>query len=413
MSDPVFCQFKHIPSKRAGEQLASNIEIFVRPKKFDKKGISNCGEDGNGTINFTLTRDEANKVRDQLAQVLPNENSTVWFNILSNPLDSLRPRSLVATTTDVHQQETTFSASCQFGSLRSYNQFYSHVSFNGQIVQLSFILLKSIPHTLHIEFDDKRIVIPFVSIQKKNILVNKDNTENGIYVLLPLKYSPNVYRMEPIKDEDKTTKNSNRTPVRLCSDERNGDFIKDIPQCSDLVLYFVPPKERAWVFLSYFLTDRPERYHINFSTFKISDWSKEFNKNQRPDPFSYRNASFQDRYALQMLISLGFVFRDKWAQLTDQELNWNRWNVDDRYTLCCYTLEQLKNDHGYDLSRTAKDYNETRKTATEADGNMNGQVMLVENKQRLQVAVCTLTPLKISFQPLEVTTGNRALRNPE
>ncbi|UJR12729.1 hypothetical protein I4U23_016903 [Adineta vaga] len=413
MSGSVHCQFKHIPSKRAGEQLASNIETFVRPKRFDKKGISNCGENGNDTINFTLARDEANKVRDQLAQVLPNEKSTVWFNILSDPLHLLMPRSLEATTTDVHQQGATFSASCQFGSLRSYNQFYSHVSFNGKIVQLSFIPSKSIPDTLHIEFDDIRIVIPFISIQKKNILVNKDNAENGIYVLLPLKYAPNVYRMEPIKGEDKTAKNPNKKPVRLCSDQRDVDFIKDIPQCSDLVLYFIPPKERAWMFLSYFLMDRPDRYQINFSTFKISDWLTENNKNQRPDPFNYRNASFQDRYALQMLISLGFVFRDKWAQLTDQELNWNKWNVDDRYTFCCYALEQLRNDHGYDLTRTARDYNETRKKASKADVNMDEQAILVRDIQRLKVATCTLTPLKIIFQPLEVTTGSRALRNPQ
>jgi hypothetical protein len=29
MSDQVYCQFKHIPSKRDGEQLATNIEMYV------------------------------------------------------------------------------------------------------------------------------------------------------------------------------------------------------------------------------------------------------------------------------------------------------------------------------------------------------------------------------------------------
>ncbi|CAF1467753.1 unnamed protein product [Adineta steineri] len=408
MSGLIHCQFKHIPSKRDAEQLASNIETFVRPKTFDKEGIKKCGENGNDEIEFTLTREEANKVREKFKQVLPNENSPVWFTILSNPLDSLMSHSLETTTTDVYQQGTPFSASCQFGSLRSYNQFYSHNSFNGKVVKLSFIPSTK-PDTLHIEFDDIRIVIPFVSIQKKNVLVNKDNTEDGIYVLLPLKYAPNVFKMEPIKCEDKTGKNSNKKPVRICADQRHVDFITDIAQCSDLVLYFVPPKERAWKFLSYlFLIDQPERYHINFSTFKISDWSTENNKKQRPDPFNFGNASFQDRYALQMLISLGYVFRDKWAQLTDQKLNWNQWNADERYTLCCYAVEQLCNDHGYDLTRTARDYNETRRRAV---SNMDEQAILVGNRERLKVATCTLTPLKIIFQPLEVTMGSRALRN--
>jgi hypothetical protein len=167
----------------------------------------------------------------------------------------------------------------------------------------------------------------------------------------------------------------------------------------------------AWVFLSHFLDERPERYEINFSTFKISDWSKENNKKQQPDPFDYKNAKFQDRYALQMLISLGFVFRDKWAQLTDQELNWNNWNVDERYTLCCFAVEQLCKDHGYDLTQTQKDYKETRKKEKKADKDTNEQPISVQNKERLKVAVCTLTPLRIIVQPFEITTGSRALRN--
>jgi hypothetical protein len=167
----------------------------------------------------------------------------------------------------------------------------------------------------------------------------------------------------------------------------------------------------AWVFLRHFLDDRPDRYEINFSAFKISDWSKINNKKQKPDPFDYRNAQYQDRYALQMLISLGFVFRDKWAQLTDQELNWNNWNVNERYTLCCFAVEQLCKDHGYDLTRTERDYNETRKKAKKSDKDMDEKAILVQNTQRLKVAVCTLTPLRTIFQPLEVTTGSRALRN--
>ncbi len=194
---------------------------------------------------------------------------------------------------------------------------------------------------------------------------------------------------------------------RLCADERNIEFIRDIAHCSDLVFHFPPAQNMAWAFLRYFLTDRPHRYELNFSTFKILDWSKENNKKQKPDPFDYKNASFQDRYALQMLISLGFVFRDKWAQLTDQELNWKNWNVNERYTLCCFAVEQLRQDHGYDLTRTEKDYNETRRKAKKSDE----QTVLVQNTQRLKVAACTLTPLRIIFEPLEVTTGSRALRN--
>jgi hypothetical protein len=166
----------------------------------------------------------------------------------------------------------------------------------------------------------------------------------------------------------------------------------------------------AWIFLNHFLDDRPDRYQINFSTFKISDWPKQ-NQKQWPDPFDYKNAQFQDRYALQMLISLGFVFRDKWAQLTDQELNWNNWNPNERYTLCCFAAEQLCKDHGYDLTRTERDYNEIRRKGKKSDKDMDEQPISVKDKERLKVAVCTLTPLRTIFQPFEITTGSRALRH--
>ncbi|CAF1518083.1 unnamed protein product, partial [Rotaria sordida] len=44
---------------------------------------------------------------------------------------------------------------------------------------------------------------------------------------------------------------------------------------------------------------------------------------------------------------------------------------------------------------------------------MDEQVASVDSSQRLKVAFRTLTPLKIIFQPFEVTTGSRALRNPQ
>ncbi|CAF0893708.1 unnamed protein product [Adineta ricciae] len=397
MSGLIHCQFKHIPSKKDGERLAANIETFVKPKVFDKKGIRESGEDGNSTIQFALKREEVNKVRDLLAQVLPNENSPIWFHIFDKPLDSLLQQTLADPSTVAPHQGATFSATCLFGALQSYNQFYSHVTFNNKVVNVSFKPARPISNTLYIEFDDIRIVIPFLAIQKKNILINKDN---GMYVLLPLKYGPSVFRMVTIKDNEKK-------PVRVCADQPNVDFIKDVAHCSDVVFNIVSPKENTWKFLHYFLFDRPERYHMNFSTFKITDWSRENNKNHRPDPFNYRNASFQDRYALEMLISLGYVFRDKWALFTNDELNWNQWKSEDRYNLCCYAVEQLRADHGFDLRRTEKDYEEKRRKT-----NVKHPI-LVQDQERLKVACCTLTPLKLIFQPFEITTGNRTLRNPQ
>ncbi|CAF3143665.1 unnamed protein product [Rotaria sp. Silwood2] len=411
MDIQVQCRFKHIPLKRDGEQIATNLKTFVNPKVFDESGIKNCGKGGNDTIDFKVTRKEVNEIRNKLAQVLPSDNSPVWFSILSDPLHALISRSLM-TTDDIRHEGSRFSVSCQFGSLRSYNQFYSHVPFDNKIVEVSFKPGGSIPNSLYIEYDDIRLVIPFDSIQKRNILVNKENANNGVYVLLSLKYLPNIYQLVSVKNENEIDENSDKKQVRLCADERNVAFIQEIAHCSDVVFHFPPSPDMPWLFLSHFLISDPNLYEINFSCFKISDWSTENNKNRRPDPFNYKNASFQDRYSLQMLISLGYVFRDKWAQLTDQELNWNKWDINERDTLCCFALEQLRKDHGYDLIRTENDYNETRKKSKKSNNDLEEKAMLVDDRQRLKVAFCTLTPLRIIFQPFEVTTGSRALRNP-
>ncbi|CAF5001728.1 unnamed protein product, partial [Rotaria sp. Silwood1] len=407
MTAQVRCQFKHISSKQVGEQLAENIDTFVKAKTFDRNGIKRSGESGNDTIFFYLTREEANSLRDRLALVLSDENSLVWFNICSEPLHNLIPRSL-ATTDDNFHQGSTFPVICRFGSLRSYNQFYSHISFNNKEVQISIRFIKRKPNNLCIEFNDIQIIISLHSIQKKNILVNKENAKYGVDILLPLKYAPHIYRLESPKPGDK---NQDKKQIRMCGDEQRIKFIQNLAQCSDLVLHFEASPNMPWSFLEHLLIDRPERYEINFSTFKICDWLKE-NKNQTPDPFDYKKASFQDRYALQMLISLGFVFRDKWAQLTDQELNWKRWNVNERYSLCCYAVEQLCQDHGYDLTRTERDYNEAKKKFI-TNNDMNEQLVSIEDRKKLKVAACTLTPLRFIFQPFEITTGSRALRNPQ
>lgn len=195
---------------------------------------------------------------------------------------------------------------------------------------------------------------------------------------------------------------------RLCRDEKNVNFIERIAECSDLVLYFSSSSNAPWAFLRHFLDDRPYRYELNFCNFKIFDTSRDTNPRSRPDPFDFKHAKFQDRYALQMLISLGFVFRDKWAELNDDELGWNQWNPNDRYRLCCFAVEQLRQDHGYDLRRTKIDFDAKKKDKKKSDEQ---QAISVLPNQRLEVALCTLTPLKTIFQPLEVTTGSRALRN--
>jgi len=108
-----------------------------------------------------------------------------------------------------------------------------------------------------------------------------------------------------------------------------------------------------------------------------------------------------------MLTSLGYVFRDKWAQLTDKELKWNEWSVEERYDLCCFAVEQLTNDHGYDLTRTKLDY-QIRKSREKEERDKD---RFDSDQKLLRIALCTLTPLTTIFRPFEMSIGSRALRN--
>lgn len=190
-------------------------------------------------------------------------------------------------------------------------------------------------------------------------------------------------------------------------DSRRNELLRDIELCSDLVIHFPYSQNSAWAFIEHFLDDRSYRYEINFGNFQTVDWAREPNSRSNPDPFNYQRASYEDRYGLQILISMGYVFRDKWAQLTDQELKWNTCDRQERYSLCCFVADQLRADHGYDLTRAIQDYNATKKERKKAEA-AGGQ-----NRTPLKVAACTLTPMRNIFQRLEETVGSRALRHPE
>lgn len=185
---------------------------FIKPKSFDEQGIRNCLASGKDSITFALTNDEANKLRDRLAQVLPNESSPIWFHIQYDPLHGLDERPLHSTV-DHRHEGSTFSLLCQMGSLRSHSLFYSHISFSNKLIKCEFRPAGRTPDALVMEFDDIRISIPFDAIQKNNILINKQN-EKGVLLLLPLKYTPYIYRLEPVKTDKKDAAKADMKQVR-------------------------------------------------------------------------------------------------------------------------------------------------------------------------------------------------------
>lgn len=71
-------------------------------------------------------------------------------------------------------------------------------------MQISFKPERQSPDSLYIEFDNISIVIPCKSIQNQNILVNKEDLRNGVYVILSLKYSPSIFRIKEVRNQNKS-----------------------------------------------------------------------------------------------------------------------------------------------------------------------------------------------------------------
>ena len=191
---------------------------FLKSKNFDKNGIKKCGENGNDSIEFSLRRDAADRLRDNLKVILPNINSPIWFGILTDPLHNIHifdTKLAMKCSSNHAHQGSKFKVLCQFGSLRSYNLFYSHTSLNNQMVIAEFKSSSKVHDSLHLTFEDIQITIPFHSIQKKNILINKINEQTaGVLILISLQYAPSIYQLMEVKSDDGSFKKGEKKPVR-------------------------------------------------------------------------------------------------------------------------------------------------------------------------------------------------------
>lgn len=155
---------------------------------------------------MVFTRREANDIRDQLDRILADTYTSVWFSIETDPFHSLFIRTL-ADTEEANIPTSQYQASCHFGSLRSYDRFYSHESFNNKVLQISIQKQFKRPDGLCIRVSRlQKIIVPIASIQRRNILVNKVNNKEGVFILFPLKYTPRMIETEPSTTPDQQGK---------------------------------------------------------------------------------------------------------------------------------------------------------------------------------------------------------------
>jgi len=169
-----------------------------------------------------------------------------------------------------------------------------------------------------------------------------------------------------------------------------------ISQCSDLWLQF-DHRTDAWNFLQQLpIFNNAKQFILNYADFQFSLSSNYKNLHSSLDYNKF--SSELGSYAIRMLSSLGYTFTDKYLINNDIQLAFishHQKSPEKFYKLCCTLWNHLQEDHCYFISNVFDAQNVTNCT-------------LPQNTYLVAHAI--VTPLRILFQPMHLTTGHRAMR---
>jgi hypothetical protein len=147
--------------------------------------------------------------------------------------------------------------------------------------------------------------------------------------------------------------------------------------------------------------DYCNKFTINFVTLK------QIHINHDNQSFYFpTSASYKQHYALKMLYSMGYLFQDKYSkQIHDQFVTFNKELFNN---MCYYLKEKLEENHCYKLKRIFNDFDVYMK---EKHKEEEGESL--EKKQPYSIGCVSLTPLRVLYQRMDSSKGNRALRMPQ
>ncbi|CAF4406086.1 unnamed protein product, partial [Rotaria sp. Silwood2] len=138
---------------------------------------------------------------------------------------------------------------------------------------------------------------------------------------------------------------------------------------------------------------------INFVSLK----QVPLNNNNNNQSFNLpSSASNKQRYALKMLYSMGYIFQDKYSkQIHDQFVAFDKESFNN---MCYYLKEKLEENHCYMLKRIFDEYHTYLKEKRKEEQEFSVQ------KLPYCIGCISLTPLRLIYQRMESSIGNRALR---
>jgi hypothetical protein len=173
-----------------------------------------------------------------------------------------------------------------------------------------------------------------------------------------------------------------------------------VSKSSDILLSF-NDIEHTWAFLEELMRETDEyrnKFTINFVTLN----QPYFNDNNRQSFYLPSSASNKQHYALKMLYSMGYVFQDKYSKQThDQFVAFNKELFNN---MCYYLKEKLEQNHCYKVKRIFDDFDNYLKEKHKEEEQ------LPVKKSPYCIGCVSLTPLRVLYQKMENSIGNRALR---
>jgi hypothetical protein len=169
-----------------------------------------------------------------------------------------------------------------------------------------------------------------------------------------------------------------------------------ISQCSDLWLQFDQRTDAKDFLQQLAISNNVNQFihnYVDFQFFLSSDLKSECFS------LDYRILSSElGVYAMQMLCSLGYIFKDKYSINNNIQLafiSYHQKSPEEFYALCCTLWNYLQADHCYFIPNVFKEQNTINCTLP---------------KNTYQVPHAIITPLRILYQPMHLTIGHRAMR---
>ncbi|CAF1326467.1 unnamed protein product, partial [Didymodactylos carnosus] len=251
----------------ARSMIANNLQTVLKLQNINTDDLEHSTT--NSSYELYCTRDEANRIRDNLSSVLPNQYHHVWYSMKPKPLQNIEKQSISSQQENEKQKE--YSGQCHFGSMLSYNKFASGQSRDG--------------FNIKIWYNRRRNGSDPESIR----IVNRLNRNEEIFI-----------SMKSIQKQVLVHRHPDMIQIVLmfCITNESSTYYRTIANSSDVLLTFTNT-HHAWTFLHGLTSHKDEgKFQINWVL--LEQQTLDENRSINVPLMD----SFKNQYALQMLLSM-------------------------------------------------------------------------------------------------------------